>query len=128
VQIIHSAREHYIGAAALDYRRAPQSQEPASSIFSVAPAEAAVEMMMGRGLQARGHPVTPLAAVAAGLLAGAVGTASMDAVRYVRHRRANGTEGPLAWEFAPIPRLQSVGRGETEQVSLLLGAVTRCRL
>jgi len=46
--------------------------------------------------------VTPLAAVAAGLLAGAVGTAAMDTVRYVRHRRTGGTESPLAWELGPV--------------------------
>ena len=48
------------------------------------------------------HPLTPLAAVAAGLLAGAVGTVCLDTVQYLRHRRAGGTESPLAWEFAPI--------------------------
>ena len=53
-------------------------------------------------MHAREHPITPLAAVAAGLLAGAVGTVSMDAVRYVRYRRAGGKDSPLAWEFAPV--------------------------
>jgi len=43
-----------------------------------------------------------LAAVATGLLAGAIGTACMDTVRYVMYRRAGGKAGPLAWEFAPI--------------------------
>jgi len=46
--------------------------------------------------------MTPLAAVAGGLLAGAVGTASMDTVRYLMHRRAGGKESPLAWEFPPV--------------------------
>lgn len=50
----------------------------------------------------RKHPVTPLAAVAGGFLAGVAGTASMDAVRYARNHRAGGTHGPLAWEFGPI--------------------------
>ncbi len=53
-------------------------------------------------MHAREHPITPLAAVAAGLLAGAVGTVSMDAVRYVRYRRSGGKDSPLAWEFAPV--------------------------
>jgi hypothetical protein len=53
-------------------------------------------------MHTREHPMTPLAAVLGGLLAGAVGTACMDAVRYVRHRRAGGEESPLAWEFAPV--------------------------
>ena len=48
------------------------------------------------------RPMTPLAAVAAGLLAGAVGTIGLDAVHYVKYRRAGGAEGPLAWEFAPV--------------------------
>jgi hypothetical protein len=53
-------------------------------------------------MHAREHPITPLAAVAAGLLAGAVGTISMDTVRYLRYRRAGGKDSPLAWEFAPV--------------------------
>ena len=48
------------------------------------------------------RPITPLTALAGGLLAGAVGTVFLDTVHYVKHRRAGGTEGPLAWEFAPI--------------------------
>jgi hypothetical protein len=57
---------------------------------------------IGPGMHTQRHPITPLAAVVAGLLAGAVGTASMDAVRYLRHRRAGGKESLLEWEFAPI--------------------------
>ena len=50
-----------------------------------------------------GRPcLTPLAAVAGGLLAGAVGTVCLDAVQYLRYRRAGGEESPLAWEFAPV--------------------------
>jgi hypothetical protein len=48
------------------------------------------------------HCLTPLAAVAGGLLAGAVGTVCLDTVQYLRHRRAGGKESPLAWEFAPV--------------------------
>jgi hypothetical protein len=59
-------------------------------------------MATGSGMRGRQHPMTPLAAVAAGLLAGAVGTVSMDTFRYLMHRRAGGEEDPLAWEFAPI--------------------------
>jgi hypothetical protein len=46
--------------------------------------------------------MTPLAAVAAGLLAGAVGTVCLDAVHYLKYRRAGGTDSPPAWEFAPV--------------------------
>ena len=53
-------------------------------------------------MRTRKHPLTPLAAVVAGLLAGAVGTVCLDAVQYLKYRRAGGTEDPLAWEFAPI--------------------------
>jgi hypothetical protein len=49
----------------------------------------------------RQHPLTPLAAAAGGLLAGAVGTAVMDAVLYARYRRGGGKDAPLAWEFPP---------------------------
>jgi hypothetical protein len=51
----------------------------------------------------RKHCLTPLAAVAGGLLAGAVGTICLDAVQYLKYRRGGGTESPLAWEFAPVP-------------------------
>ena len=53
-------------------------------------------------MKTRTHQFTPLAAVLGGLLAGAVGTVSLDTVQYVKHRRAGGKERPLAWEFAPI--------------------------
>jgi hypothetical protein len=53
-------------------------------------------------MRTRKHPLTPLAAVAAGLLAGAVGTVCLDAVHYLKYRRADGTKGPLAWEFASV--------------------------
>ena len=53
-------------------------------------------------MRVRKHPLTPLAAVAAGLLAGAVGTVGLDAVHYLKQRRAGGTQSPLAWEFAPV--------------------------
>ena len=53
-------------------------------------------------MRTRTHPLTPLAAVATGILAGAVGTVCLDAVNYLKYRRAGGTSGPLEWEFAPI--------------------------
>ncbi|OIJ66085.1 hypothetical protein WN71_020725 [Streptomyces mangrovisoli] len=40
--------------------------------------------------------------MAGGLLAGAVGTVCLDAVHYLKYRRAGGTDTPLAWEFAPV--------------------------
>jgi hypothetical protein len=58
-------------------------------------------------MRTRKHPLTPLAAVAAGLLAGAVGTVGLDAVQYLKHRRAGGTKSPLAWEFAPVDSLDT---------------------
>jgi hypothetical protein len=53
-------------------------------------------------MRRRDHPVTPLAAVTAGFLAGAAGTVALDAVHYLQHRREGGQETPLAWEFAPV--------------------------
>jgi hypothetical protein len=53
-------------------------------------------------MRIRKNPLTPLAAVAAGLLAGAVGTVGLDTVQYLKYRRAGGTDGPLAWEFAAV--------------------------
>jgi hypothetical protein len=51
----------------------------------------------------RNNPMTPLAAVAAGLVAGTVGTVCLDAVQYLKYRRQGGQDSPLAWEFAPVP-------------------------
>lgn len=42
--------------------------------------------------------LTPAAAILAGLLAGAAGTAAFDALLYQRYRRGGGTEGAVAWE------------------------------
>ena len=53
-------------------------------------------------MRIRKNPLTPLAAVAAGLLAGAVGTVGLDAVQYLKYRRGGGTDSPRAWEFAPV--------------------------
>lgn len=57
---------------------------------------------MGAAVRTRGHAMTPLGAVAGGLLAGVAGTAAMDTVRYVKYRRAGGHESPLTWEFPPV--------------------------
>jgi hypothetical protein len=43
---------------------------------------------------------TPIAAVARGLFAGAVGTVAMDTFLYRNYRRAGGTERPMSWEFS----------------------------
>ena len=53
-------------------------------------------------MRTRKNPLTPLAAAAAGLLAGAVGTVCLDAVQYLKYRRGGGPQSPLAWEFAPV--------------------------
>jgi hypothetical protein len=53
-------------------------------------------------MRVRKHPITPLAAIVGGLLAGAIGTVSMDTVRYVKYRRGGGQDSPLAWEFGPV--------------------------
>ncbi|MFD7458812.1 MULTISPECIES: hypothetical protein [unclassified Streptomyces] len=53
-------------------------------------------------MRSRRNPLTPLAAVTAGLLAGAVGTVCLDAVHYLKYRRAGGKDSPLSWEFAPV--------------------------
>jgi hypothetical protein len=53
-------------------------------------------------MRTRTHPMTPLAAVAGGLLAGVVGTVCLDAVQYLRYRQTGGKKEPLEWEFAPI--------------------------
>jgi hypothetical protein len=44
--------------------------------------------------------MTPLGAIARGLVAGAAGTLAMDLVWFARHRRGGGTDGFAAWEFS----------------------------
>ncbi len=46
------------------------------------------------------RPLTPLAAVAGGLLAGTVGTLAMDLLWYGRYRRGGGAEELARWEFS----------------------------
>ena len=48
------------------------------------------------------HPttLTPVGAVVRGLLAGAVGTAAMDTLLYIRYRTGGGKERPEEWEFS----------------------------
>lgn len=48
------------------------------------------------------RPITPLAAVVGGLLAGVVGTICLDTAGYLRYRRTGGKKSPLEWEFGPI--------------------------
>ncbi|MGH7687014.1 MAG: hypothetical protein ACREN2_09385 [Candidatus Dormibacteria bacterium] len=43
--------------------------------------------------------MTPLGAVIRGALAGAAGTAALDAYQYVRYRAGGGSSPPLTWEF-----------------------------
>jgi hypothetical protein len=43
--------------------------------------------------------MTPLRAVARGMLAAVAGTLAMDAVWYVRYRRGGGRADPVHWEF-----------------------------
>jgi uncharacterized membrane protein YagU involved in acid resistance len=57
-------------------------------------------------MDTRPHPLTPLAAVAGGAVAGVVGTAVMDAVLYARYRRSGGKDAWLTWEFPPIESWQ----------------------
>jgi hypothetical protein len=47
----------------------------------------------------RKNPMTPLEAVVAGLLAGAAGTVCLDAVHYLKYRRAGGADSALAWDL-----------------------------
>jgi hypothetical protein len=51
------------------------------------------EEAVGSGMDTQRLPMTPLAAVVAGALAGAVGTACMDTIRYVLYRRYGAGTG-----------------------------------
>jgi hypothetical protein len=51
----------------------------------------------------RGRPAprpTPIGAVIRGAVAGAIGTAAMDAVWYARYRHGGGPLGPIAWDLS----------------------------
>src|SRR5215213_687112 len=60
--------------------------------------------------------MTPIGAVADGLLAGAVGTLAMDLVLFARHRSSGGQSPFLRWEFSavdgwePAPAPAQVGK------------------
>jgi len=45
-----------------------------------------------------GRKITPLGALGRGMLAGAAGTAAMDALMYRRYRRDGGSQPLLSWE------------------------------
>ncbi|HEX2048013.1 MAG TPA: hypothetical protein VHF27_09620 [Acidimicrobiales bacterium] len=45
-------------------------------------------------------PLTPLGALARGVVAGALGTAAMDLVNYSRYRREGGAQALLEWELS----------------------------
>lgn len=53
-------------------------------------------------MRIRWQPLTPLAAIVGGVLAGAAGTVCLDAVQYLRYRRNGGTDSPAEWEFAAV--------------------------
>src|SRR5262249_30295338 len=54
---------------------------------------------LGSGTRPGKHPMTPLAAVVGGLLAGVVGTVCLDTIGYLRYRHGGGNKRPLEWEF-----------------------------
>ncbi|MGH9074509.1 MAG: hypothetical protein ACRDZQ_10390 [Acidimicrobiales bacterium] len=47
-----------------------------------------------------GTGLTPLGALARGILAGAAGVVAMDGLWYWRYRRGGGHDGPLRWELS----------------------------
>jgi len=49
-----------------------------------------------------GFARSPITAVLAGLVAGAIGTVAMDTVLYARYRRGGGDQEPLAYEFGGV--------------------------
>jgi hypothetical protein len=57
---------------------------------------------LGSRMRTGKYPMTPLAAVLGGVLAGIAGTVCLDTAGYLRYRRTGGKQSPLEWEFAPI--------------------------
>jgi hypothetical protein len=88
-----------------------------------------------RKVQSRSATVTPVGAVARGLVAGAVGTATMDTFLFARYRRSGGdssaeqwesSAGVTSWEQAPAPAL--VGKRLVEGLFGIQLAPSRARL
>jgi hypothetical protein len=52
------------------------------------------------GAGPRPRQLTPIAAVAGGIVAGAAGTLAMDTLWFIRYRRDHGESGFRAWEFS----------------------------
>src|SRR3954467_2369338 len=59
-----------------------------------------VMRMLRRPDATRSQSVTPLGAIARGLVAGAVGTLAMDTLWYIRYRRDDGKSAFRRWEFS----------------------------
>ena len=57
---------------------------------------------MASGSSAAKSPMTPIAAVLGGVMAGIAGTVCLDAVQYLRYRLAGGKKPALEWEIAPV--------------------------
>jgi hypothetical protein len=66
-----------------------------------------------------------LAAIVAGGIAGAAGTAAMDALLYYRYRSAGGDSSPLAWEFGARPTTWEEAPAPARAGKVLLEAVGR---
>jgi hypothetical protein len=84
---------------------------------------AGIRVAGARGVRRPRPALTPIAAVAGGIAAGAVGTLAMDALWFGRYKRGRGESDFLAWEFssglsgwdgAPAPAL--VGKRLVEGV------------
>lgn len=78
---------------------------------------------------------SPLGAIARGLLAGAAGTAAMDAYLYVQYRRGGGRDAPLGWEtsaglddWEAAPAPAQVGRRTVEGLFQTTLPPSRARL
>ena len=71
------------------------------------------------------HCLTPLAAIAGGLLAGVVGTACLDTVRYLKYRRSGGKDSPLAWGFPPVDGWGGTYTGKEDVLGFFAGLPQR---
>jgi hypothetical protein len=93
--------------------RADRQQKPASRLNHGLTNRVA-GLVKHRDLSRSGHPppLTPVGAIVRGLVAGAAGTAAMDALLFARYRHGGGTSsaeewelsnGLSSWEEAPAP-------------------------
>lgn len=104
--MVSSAAPHHLSqnnwSSRVGRRSREQVRSPHRGGVSALPVSTRSTAIAGPTAELSGHPEltasTPLGALARGLVAGAVGTAAMDALLFVRYRKAGGADSAADWE------------------------------